>query len=145
MFGLESSTQLLEQLKQDYKHFEKVPLNKSLGMGLATLLWHIADWYYEEVKVYSSDLDKGEFRKVLFEKCGELRLLHDIANISKHKKLDRAKADIIKTESKSGFNSAYSSAYYKANLAIVTENGQEYSLTKTLEIVITFWEEELRS
>ena len=140
MFGIENAKDRLGLLKADYAKLVQYPLNISLAEKACSDAWHLNDWVYKEKQTLNNLLTLEEFRKVLYEECPEMRILHDIVNTSKHKELSRPKARIIKTKKHSGaFSSDFSNDFDISRLEVYLEKGSKIDIDDLLKIAIDYW------
>ena len=80
------------------------------------------------------------FRKQLYIECPEFKILHDISNSIKHKKLSSPKVKIQNTEKHEGtFDYTFDSTFDISYLKIIFENGDEQDLLEILEPAINYW------
>ena len=101
-FGKDSANDKYDEFLQDYNEFMNDELSVKKAMRLATSAWHLVDWTFEEHKLTHGFTDIGSFRESLYPNCESLKIMHDLANASKHKILTRPKGDIKNTEKYQG-------------------------------------------
>lgn len=141
MFDIKNSKDRLGLLKSDNDKLIKVPLDISLAEKALSDAWHLGDWVFSEEKTHDETLTKEKFRKNLYQDCPEMKILYDIANTIKHKKLNSPKAQIKVTKVHSGdFNSDYSNDFDISRLEIYFEDGGKIDAAELLEIAIKYWE-----
>jgi hypothetical protein len=136
MFEINSSNDKLNLLKEDFKSLIQNRLNVSLAEKTISDSWHLSEWVFEEF--FKNINSKEEFRTNLYKECPELKMAHDVANISKHKSLSRPKVHIQKTEKiKGAFSSAFSSGLYVSRLEIHYDEGK---ISIETLVAINYWE-----
>lgn len=95
-FGTKTARQKFDELLKEFDEFIKNETNISKATNIATNSWHLIDWVFEENKAAYNNI--GELREQLYPKCDALKLMHDIANGSKHNNVSRPKAKIKNTD-----------------------------------------------
>ena len=69
-----------------------------------------------------------------------MKILHDLVNSFKHKKLDRPKVKIKETKKHGGaYSNAYSKAYDVSRLEVHFENHNKIDVDDLIKIVINYW------
>lgn len=140
-FGTKTAKQKFDELLKEFDEFIKDETNTSKAINIATNSWHLIDWIFEENK----DLYKNiyEIRESLYPKCDSLKIMHDIANGSKHNNVSRPKARIKNTDLYKGdYSSNYSRKHYNiSKLVIEIETGEILDFYTEIEKVINFWRE----
>jgi hypothetical protein len=143
-FGRDSANDKYNEFLQDYNEFMDDELSVKKAMRLATSAWHLVDWTFEERKTIHGFTDIGSFRESLYQYCDSLKIMHDLANASKHKILTRPKADIKNTEEYQGdfcpkdFSSEDFDVSY---LEIEKNDGNVLRFKNEIESVKEFWQE----
>lgn len=143
-FGTKTARQKFDELLKEFDEFIKNETNISKATNIATNSWHLIDWVFEENKAIYNNI--GELREDLYPKCDALKLMHDIANGSKHNNVSRPKAKIKNTDLHRG---DYSSDYNRKNyniskLIIELETGETLDFYIEIKKVINFWEKYLQ-
>jgi len=137
LFGINNSKDKLKLLIEEYEIYRKDLLSEKLATSLSEGAWSLADWVFAE---QTKESDKGKFRIDLFSQCPSLLIMHDIANVSKHKVLDRPKASIKRAHKHSGaFSQAFSKEFDISCLIIEMEDGTKTYFEEEIENVISFW------
>jgi len=73
-----------------------------------------------------------------------MKILHDIANTCKHKKLDRSKAHILKTKKSAGaFSSGFSKCFDVSRLEVYLLDNCKIDVDDLIQIAINYWESKL--
>lgn len=137
-FGAKTPKEKYKEVLAEYSDFLKDDTNIFKANNTCCSLWEIVDW------IWNRKDDLGDFRKSLFKKCPELRIMHDVANSKKHKKLDRPKAKIQESKATGAYSKAYSKAYDVYRLVVVLEDGKQHNLTDILEKVVAFWDDHFK-
>ncbi|MCB4809337.1 hypothetical protein LG651_13855 [Tamlana sp. 62-3] len=141
MFGIENSKDRLNQLKENFKSLQKDSLNISLAEKTCSDAWHLIDWVYEEKKIEDSSLTKQNFRIFVYNNCNQMKILHDLVNSFKHKKLTSPKVHIKKTITKQGdFSGIFSNDFNISRLEIYYGNQSKISVNELIKTTIGFWE-----
>ncbi|WP_075344087.1 hypothetical protein [Tenacibaculum agarivorans] len=144
MFGINTAKDRLKSLKSNYDKLLEEPLNISLAEQTCSDAWHLTDWVLEENKKLDSSLTKEKFRKDLYAKCPEFKILHDLVNTFKHKVLSRPKAQIKKTDVHSGpFSSTFSKEFDVSRLTVHYDNKQ-IDVDDLVKIAINYWDNLLK-
>lgn len=146
-FGEYNSTVKLKNLISKFEIFEKDDTNISLAFELSTDAWHLTDFVFEEYKDLLNLTNLGDFRAGLYSMCDKLKIIHDLANASKHGgELRRPKANIEKTEIYIGdFSSDFSSDFDTDYLKITLDNNLEFDFYEIILEVIEFWRNYFKS
>ena len=134
-FGAKNPKEKYKEVLAEYSDFLKDDTISFKANNICASIWELADWVWDRKD------DLGTFRLSLFEKCPELKIMHDIANSKKHKILSRPKAFIKKAKATGSFSSDFSSDFDNHRLVVVLEDGSQYNLTYILEKTVTFWSE----
>lgn len=88
----------------------------------------------------------GDFRETLYPECRALKIMHDIANGSKHSKVSRTKASIMTTlRYKGPFSIVFSREFDQTSLEIEMEDGTILYFVDEIEIVIKFWKDHFKN
>jgi hypothetical protein len=140
-FGTKTAKEKFDDLLKEFDEFIKDETNTSKATNIATNSWHLIDWIFEENKDEYNNI--GEIRENLYPKCDSLKIMHDIANGSKHNNVSRPKAKIKKTELHRGdYSSDYSRKDYNiSKLIIELETGETLDFYIEIKKVINFWKE----
>jgi hypothetical protein len=140
MFGIENSKDRLKQLIDHYEKLKQDTLNVSLAESVCSYAWHLIDWVYEEEQEEGNSLSKESFREQIYDECPEMKILHDLVNTSKHKKISRPKVQIVKINIHGGaYSSAFSKAYDVSRLEIHFSDGSKIDLDDLIQKAIEFW------
>ena len=139
---IDNSVKKLKELIFEYEDFLKDDLIEYKANNLCTNAWHIIDWVlveFENIHGYSNIAD---LRNSLYPRCNSLKIMHDIANSSKHKSLDRPKASIKTTGIHEGDfckEDFLSDDFDVSRLKIELEDGTILDFNDEIENVIEFW------
>jgi hypothetical protein len=140
-FGSNSATDKYIEFLEEYAEYEKDDISIKKAINLSTSAWHLVDWSYEDFKSVHNCDNIGEYRKILYPTCPSLKIMHDLANANKHKKLERPKANLKNTRKHNGaFSSAFSSGFDISHLEIELENGTKLDFKQEIEKVKIFWD-----
>lgn len=140
MFGIENSKDRLKQLEENFKKLKHDQLNVSLAEQTCSDAWHLVDWVFSEKQENDSSLTIGKFRTKVYQECPEMKILHDLVNSFKHKKLERPKMKIKETKKHGGaFSSGFSKAYNVSRLEVHFEDQPKIDVDDLVQIAITYW------
>lgn len=131
-------------MKADFEKLIEDPLNISLAEKTCSDAWHLSDWVFSEQKENHIGLTKEKFRTYLYVECPEMRILHDLANTVKHKKLTSPKTKIRKTRIHSGgFSSGFSKAFNVSRLEVHYNDDARIDVDDLIKLSIEYWEKRL--
>lgn len=131
-------------MKGDFEKLMKDPLDISLAEKTCSDAWHLSDWVFSEQKVNDSGLTKEKFRSNLYVECPEMRILHDLANTTKHKELTSPKAKIRETKvHKGGFSSGFSKAFNVSRLEVHYNEDARIDVDDLIKLSIEYWEKKI--
>ena len=138
-FGTKTAKEKFDDLLKEFDEFIKDETNISKATNIATNSWHLIDWIFEENKDEYKNI--GEIREDLYPKCDSLKLMHDIANGSKHNNVSRPKAKIKKTNLQRGdySNDYCRKDFYVSKLVIELDSEEILDFYTEIEKVINFW------
>jgi len=138
-FDIKSPKDKLNHLLDSYSVYLKEKTSSKLATDISTNAWHLSDWVFEEYKD-KHKLTLGKFREALYLPCPSLKIMHDICNGSKHKKLSQPKASIKDTRKHLGaFSNHFSRAFDVTTLKIELEDGTVLFFEDEIQKVISFW------
>lgn len=145
MFEINTSREKLRQLKADYQLLISDPLNISLAEKCCQDAWHLADWDLKDKQETNTGLTKQQYRVDLYQRCPEMRILHDLSNAMKHRSLDNPKAKIQKTNIHRGAfsSSAFSKGFDVSGLQVMFDNDKQIDVDDLVKIAIDYWTENL--
>lgn len=145
MFGISKAKERLELLEENFQLLKQDPLNVSLAEQTCSDAWHLADWAFDEEKENNQSLTKEVFRTNMYNDCSEFKILHDLVNSIKHKKLSNPKVTITQTMRKAGaFSNAFSKAFDVSRLEIHFEDGKKVDLDDLVKVAIGYWKKRLK-
>ncbi len=140
MFGIENSRDRLNQLKENFEKLKQDELNVSLAEKACEDAWHLADWFFEEQKQTDPTLTKEKFRCKIYNECPQMKILHDLVNSFKHKKLSNPKVRITETKKHGGaFSSDFSKDFDVSRLEVHLEDGNKIDVDDLIKIAIDYW------
>ena len=141
-FEDKTSEDKFRELIQQYKEFKEDDTSSLKATELCTNAWHLIDWVYNEFPEIHKNESLGDFRETLYPICESLKIIHDIANGSKHSKVSRPKAAIKKTDKHIGpFSNVFSRVFDQTYLEIEMEDGTKLYFIDIIESVMNFWKE----
>lgn len=139
-FGEYNSKEKLLSLLENFQNFELDETNSSKALNLSSEAWHLTDFVFEEYKAELDFQNLGDFRSDLFNQCEFLKIMHDLANASKHFNLSRPKAQIKLTRKHNGaFSSGFSRDFDISHLEIILEDDNKLDFLHVIKNVIQFW------
>jgi len=145
MFEINTAKDKLKQLIEDYEKLLKNASNVSLAEKVCGDTWHLNDWVLHEFHDKGDSITQQQFRTQLYFDCPEFKVLHDLANSFKHKKLSIPKVQIKYTEKHDGvFDSSFDSSFDISYLMVVFMNGEKRRLNEILEPSIKYWIENIK-
>lgn len=155
-FEIEDSRGFFQKLQDEFSDFDKDHLNPRHAINCALTSWHLTDWTYQEFykddprfqdewkedKKVTSGLIK--YQKYLKEKkCRELEYMRQIANGSKHCKVDQKHRTAVSEGHYAPQH--YSRHHYSvAKFILISEDGNEIDFETVLCETISFWEDFLK-
>lgn len=144
MFGINTTRDKLRLLVADYRRLVADPLNVSLAEKCCQDAWHLADWDLKEKQKLNLDLKKEQYRLDLYQRCPEMRILHDLSNTMKHKSLQYPKSNIQKTYIHQGsFSPGFSKAFDISGLQVRFDEDKVIDVDDLVKIAINYWEQNL--
>ncbi|EAY25288.1 hypothetical protein [Microscilla marina] len=147
-FGINSSEDKFRAVLEEYNEYLQDAANTRKALSLATNTWHILDWVFKEFPGVHGFTDPdhrkafGQFRESLYPNCEALKLLHDIANGSKHMTLDtgREKSEISTTEEHKGTSdNTFDYTFDISRLEINMNDGSTLYFEDEIKKAITFF------
>lgn len=125
----------------EFEEYINDDLSTEKAQRVAISAWHLGDWVFEDHKTIHQFNDLGLFRKSLYPNCESLKIMHDIANASKHLKLSLPKADIKDTRKHSGtFDKTFDSTFDISYLEIENNDLTKLSFKGEIIKVKKFWD-----
>lgn len=139
-FGKDTVNDKYEEFLQDYNDYINDDLSIQKAKRLANSAWHLVDWTYQEYKSEHNFTDIGSYRESLYPNCLSLKVMHDLANTTKHKLLTLPKADLKNSkEHKGQYSKQYSSHYNISYLQLEKNDGTILRFKNEIENVKEFW------
>lgn len=148
LFGINSTKDKLELLKEAYEAYKKDRLNINLAEKICLDAWHLNDWVFVELYGETARNQKiNEFRTQLFSECPEMKVLHDIANTGKHKILTRSKSDITDSYKQYGVfkDGVFADGIFQKSDLVIQTSNQTISVETLVEIAIKHWSRILKT
>ncbi|MEY2868291.1 MAG: hypothetical protein RIR01_715, partial [Bacteroidota bacterium] len=145
-FEEKNSKAKFKDLLDQYEDFKNDNTSSSKATEISTNAWHIIDWIFNEFPNIHLMNSIGDFRDALYPLCPSLKIMHDIANGSKHSKVSRPKASIKKTNKHIGpFSNIFSGQFDQTHLEIEMEDGTTLYFVDEIGLVIIFWKDYFRN
>ncbi len=139
MFSLNSKIKF-SQLINQWEGFKKNPTSIELALDLSSNAWHLTDWVGKEFFGATGRQALGDFREKLYPHCESLRIMHDIANYSKHAELSRPKAQLKEVKKHIGpYSRVFARQFNQTYLKIEMLDGTVLHFEDEIEKVINFW------
>jgi hypothetical protein len=140
-FGTDSAKDKYREFLIEYADYKDDETSAKKACDLATTSWHLIDWAFEDYKSIHNLHSIGEFRETLYPSCPSLKIMHDLANASKHKNLDRPKANLKNTERQIGaFSREFSKEFDTTHLGIELMDGTKLDFEEEIDKVKIFWD-----
>jgi hypothetical protein len=100
------------------------------------------DWIFENHKEIHNFNDLGLFRESLYPNCESLKIMHDLANATKHLNVTRQKGDIKATREYLGtFDNSFDFTFDTSHLEIEKNDGTRLAFAVEIKKVKEFWDE----
>lgn len=141
---MQKALNLLNEIEQQYLNFINYTAEDAYSKRgdissfklLCINMWHLHEWIWNESpKLKTKFVYIGKYREYLFKKCSELEILHDIANMSKHSKLERNKSCFKELTVFEGDIMSFQNPPY---VKVIMNDGTYYNGTEMLEKVFQF-------
>jgi hypothetical protein len=126
----------------EYEDFLKNDLVEYKANNLSANSWHLIDWILVDYAHINRFNKIEDLRNSLYPKCNSLKIMHDIANSSKHKDLSRPKANIRRVDTYDGDYDPrdYDSEQFDTSrLEIELEDNTILNFKDEIKKVIDFW------
>ena len=140
-FGKDTAEDKYASFLQDYEEYISEDLSIPKAQSVSTSAWHLVDWVFENHRATYHFTDIGLFRNSLYPSCESFKIMHDLANATKHLIVSRQKGDIKETREHGGaFSSAFSDAFDISYLEIEKNDGTKLSFRREIKKVKEFWD-----
>ena len=140
-FGKNSAEDKYIFFLQEYEEYINDDLSIIKAQRVATSAWHLVDWVFENYRLIHHFTDLGLFRGSLYPSCESLKIMHDIANATKHMIVSRPKDDIKDTrEHKGVFSNVFCDVFDTSYLEIEKNDGTKLSFKREVKKVKEFWD-----
>jgi hypothetical protein len=141
-FGKDTAKDKYASFLIEFEEYVKDDLSTDKAQRVATSAWHLVDWIFEDHKTIHQFNDLGLFRESLYPNCESLKIMHDIANATKHLNVTKPKGDIKDTGEYSGtFDRTFDFTFDISHLEIEKNDGQRLSFITEITKVKKFWDE----
>lgn len=132
----------LKDLLNQYTEFKNDHGSSAKASDLVTNAWHLIEWVFEEFQQQLQVSSITDLRETLYPLCPQLKIMHDLANGSKHSIVTRPKAPISGTSKQFGaFSSQFSNDFSKTALLIQMQDGSRLYFDDEIKIVMQFWKD----
>lgn len=133
-FGLSTSTDFLEELRETVADLNNDPVNPRLARYAAIVAWSMCDWVETEL---ARPVQHSQFK----EQCPALGYLQELANVFKHRKLRPRKAVTLAAAVKTGaFSRGFSRDFDIARLELHLEDGSKLWFEDVIQQALEFWD-----
>jgi hypothetical protein len=140
-FGKDTAEDKYASFLVEYNEYCNDNLSTDKAQRVATSAWHLIDWVYENHKAIHNFIDLGHYRESLYPNCESLKIMHDLANATKHLNITRQKGDIKNTRKHFGkFTSHFSDAFDTSRLEIEKNDGTKLNFIREIIKVKEFWD-----
>ncbi|MBE8724681.1 hypothetical protein [Flavobacterium hungaricum] len=146
-FDQDTPEKTLKELIAQYDDFLNDYASSTKAKNLAEKSWHLIDWVFNHFStIHNLDLQNrhsiGVFRETLYPLCNSLKIMHDIANSSKHSKVDNPKGGM--QEARLHIGDFHTSDWCKedfnvSRLEIILEDGTKLYFEDEIKKVVDFW------
>jgi hypothetical protein len=141
-FGKDTAKDKYDSFLVEFEEYINDDLSTNKAQRVATSAWHLVDWVFEYHKEVHHFNDLGLFRASLYPNCESLKIMHDLANATKHLIVSRQKGDIKDTREHSGtFDSTFDLTFDTSYLEIEKNDGTKLSFDSEIKKVKQFWDE----
>lgn len=135
-----------QDLWADYEDYLADKTSSRKATHFATTSWHLIDWLFSIYVPLEGPINGFEslhaYREDLYPRCPYLKIMHDIANGSKHAELSRAKSGIKETNKIIGDfdeNDFNNEDFLVTRLEIEMEDGSILDFYNVAKEVAEFW------
>ncbi len=133
-FGLSSSADFLEELRETVSDLNKDPVNPRLARYAAIIAWSMCDWVEVE-------LQQSVQHNQIKEQCPALGYLQELANVFKHRKLRKPESAILTAAVNTGaFSREFSRGFDIVRLELILEDGSRLMFDDVIQEALEFWE-----
>lgn len=144
-FGKDTAEDKYAAFLLEYDEYKNDDLSISKAQRVATSAWHLVDWIFENHRAIHNFNDLGLFRESLYPNCKSLKIMHDLANATKHLNVTRQKGDIKDTREHAGiFSNVFSDEFDTSRLEIEKNDGTKLSFRREIKKVKEFWDNYFR-
>lgn len=145
-FGKDTAEDKYASFLVEFDEYIKDNISTEKAQRVATSAWHLVDWVFLNHQTIHKFNDLGLFRESLYPNCESLKIMHDLANATKHLTVTRQKGDIKDTRKHSGtFDRTFDFTFDISNLEIEKNDGSKLSFLSEIEKVKDFWDNYFRS
>jgi hypothetical protein len=141
-FDIKSSNDFLQKLVEDHEEFKLNSTSSRIALNCAMTAWHLSEWIYNEYheRLGTEFSSLKDFQAKMKEQCPSLQIMHDLANGTKHFKLNRHKSTIESTKLHQGdFNSDFSRDFDISSLDIILNNGTKVYFEDEINACLNYW------
>lgn len=141
-FDIKSSKDFFQKLVEDHEEFKLSSTSSRIALNCAMTAWHLTEWVYYE---YHENLSTKfpllkDFQNMMKKQCPSLQIMHDLANGTKHFKLNRHRTSIESTELHLGdFSSDFSRDFDISSLVIILNDGRKIYFEDEINTCLNYW------
>ena len=140
-FGKDNAEDKYTSFLVEFNEFDNDDLSIDKAQRVATSAWHLVDWVFEKHRSIHKHNDLGVFRNSLYPDCESLKIMHDLANATKHFIVTRQKGDIKDTREHEGtFDNTFDFTFDTSHLEIEKNDGTKLSFKMEINKVKEFWD-----
>ncbi len=144
-FDIKTPRDFYNKLIADFEDYKKSDNSSRIALNCAMTSWHLSDWIYHEFNMKKSYPKLKDYQEHVKSICLSLQIMHDIANGSKHYKLEYHKPKTQNTERKTGtFDNTFDFTFDRTMLKIIMVDGSTLIFDRELNKTIVFWGEQLQ-
>lgn len=146
-FEIKKPSDFLKKLHIEQIRYQADTLSSVDAMNFAWTAWHLTEWVWKghlesnRQSAFTSVNSTADFKNYVCNHCPEMRIMRDIANGSKHFRLDRNNPKVQGTELHMGsFDNSFSRAFDISTLDVVLDDSSLVYFEDTIQPVIDFWD-----
>ena len=141
-FDIQSPKDFFNKLVEDFDEFKKSDNSSRSALNCAMTAWHLTDWIYHNYGLNKKFSKLKNYQAHIKELCPSLQVIHDIANGSRHFKLEYHRPKIETTEKDEGvFDNTFDFTFDRAMLKIIMKNGDILIFDDVMTNSISFWKD----
>jgi|SRR5680860_393645 len=144
-FDLKTPKDFYNKLIEDYEDYKTSDNSSRIALNCAMTAWHLSEWIYHEFNMKRKYPKMKDYQGHVKRICPSLQIMHDIANGSKHYKLERHNPKTQHTEKKTGtFDNTFDFTFDRTMLKVVMQDGNALIFDHEIDKTIIYWGEQLQ-